>query len=268
MIDPRYGNLQTLFADRVFRIPRYQRCYSWRQRQMNDLFSDVTVLAKNKSEDQHHFMATAVCHRTGETRALGTAEYRVYDIVDGQQRLTTLIILLKCMELALPLGSADREDLAKMLVKQDGHLILLQTNNVNAHIFNRFVRESISPAEKEIRTHSDRNLTQAINGRKTFVEGRKVSPDINGLMRLVVHRLGFVVHDTGDSGVVYTLFEVLNSRGLGVDWLDKSKSVLMGKAHELCDSPTAALADIGTLRAGCRVRPAPIGAALHGGSAL
>jgi hypothetical protein len=33
MIEPRYGVLQTLFADRVFRIPHYQRFYSWRDRQ-------------------------------------------------------------------------------------------------------------------------------------------------------------------------------------------------------------------------------------------
>jgi uncharacterized protein with ParB-like and HNH nuclease domain len=119
MIEPRYGVLQTLFADRVFRIPHYQRFYSWRTRQREDLFSDLIKLA-DQGEEQHHFMATLVCYRTPETKAVGATQYRVYDIVDGQQRLTTLIILLKCIELAMPADQEDRKDLAKILVKRDG----------------------------------------------------------------------------------------------------------------------------------------------------
>ena len=41
MIEPRYGVLQTLFADRVFRIPHYQRFYSWQKRKREDLFNDL-----------------------------------------------------------------------------------------------------------------------------------------------------------------------------------------------------------------------------------
>jgi uncharacterized protein with ParB-like and HNH nuclease domain len=59
MIEPRCGVLQTLFADRVFRIPHYQRFYCWQQRQREDLFNDLKKLAAGK-EDQHHFMATLV----------------------------------------------------------------------------------------------------------------------------------------------------------------------------------------------------------------
>ncbi len=247
MIEPRYGVLQTLFADRVFRIPHYQRFYSWQKRQREDLFSDLGKLAKN-GEDQHHFMATIVCHKTAETKAVGTAQYRIYDIVDGQQRLTTLIILLKAIELALPPSSEDRQDLAKILVKRDGHLILLQTNNANEYIFNRFIREGITPSKAEIATYSDRNLQHAIQECKAFVEKRKTSTDILSLMRLVLHRLGFVVYDTEDSRVVYTVFEVLNSRGLAVDWLDKTKSVLMGRMYELSTAPTAAEAEIQSLQ--------------------
>ena len=124
MIEPRYNVLQTLFADRVFRIPHYQRFYSWHRRQREDLFEDLMKLAAGGA-DQHHFMATIVCHRTKETRDVGAAQYRVYDVVDGQQRLTTLILLLKCIELTLPNTSEDRHDLSRMLVKRDGQLMLL-----------------------------------------------------------------------------------------------------------------------------------------------
>jgi hypothetical protein len=247
MIQPIYGTLQTIFADRVFRIPAYQRFYSWKAKQRDDLFSDIRTLARN-SEDQHHFMATVVCYRTGETKSLGTAEYRIYDVVDGQQRLSTLILILKCIESALPADSEDKRELAKLLVKRDGQLILLQTNNLNAHIFNRFIREGAPPAGADIRTVSDRNLSEAIGECRDFVEEWSKGTDLARLIGLVLHRLGFVVYDTEDKRAVYTLFEVLNSRGLDVDWLDKTKSVLMGKAFELGVSQAVAEAEIGALQ--------------------
>jgi hypothetical protein len=248
MIEPRYGVLQTLFADRVFRIPHYQRFYSWQKRQREDLFNDLKKLATGK-EDQHHFMATIVCHRTAETKDVGATQYRLYDIVDGQQRLTTLILLLKTIELALPESSEDRRDLAKVLVKRDGHLILLQTNNANEFNFNRFIREGTVPSTGEIETHSDRNLASAIRECREFVKSWSSSQDILTLMRLILHRLGFVVFDTEDSRIVYTIFEVLNSRGLAVDWLDKTKSVLMGRMYELAVSSAATEAEIESLQA-------------------
>jgi Protein of unknown function DUF262/Protein of unknown function (DUF1524) len=249
MIEPRYGVLQTLFADRVFRIPHYQRFYSWKKRQREDLFNDIKTLARDKQRlDQHHFMATIVCHRTAETKDIGAAQYRVYDVVDGQQRLTTLILLLKSIELALPEKSEDRAELAKTLVKRDGHLILLQTNNANEFNFNRFIREGVAPSEAEIVLHSDRNLADAIRECREFVKLWTAFHDTLSLMRLVLHRLGFVVFDTEDSRVVYTIFEVLNSRGLAVDWLDKTKSVLMGRAYERSASPAAAQAEIHALQ--------------------
>jgi Protein of unknown function DUF262/Protein of unknown function (DUF1524) len=247
MIDPRYDTLQVLFADRVFRIPPYQRFYSWQTKQREDLFSDLIKLAK-RPEDQHHFMATIVCHKTSEIMPIGTAQYRLYDVVDGQQRLTTLILLMKCIELALPEGSDDRKDLGRILVKRDGLLILLQTNNANAHIFNRFIREGIKPTPTEIQSYSDRNLASAIQGCIKFLHKWNDTRDTLSLMRLILHRLGFVVYDTEDSRVVYTLFEVLNSRGIVVDWLDKTKSVLMGKAYELGASPLAQQAEIENLQ--------------------
>jgi hypothetical protein len=67
-------------------------------------------------------------------------------------------------------------------------------------------------------------------------------------MRLVLHRLGFVVFDTEDSRLVYTVFEVLNSRGLAVDWLDKTKSALMGRVYELAQSAAAMEAEISALQ--------------------
>jgi hypothetical protein len=138
--------------------------------------------------------------------------------------------------------------LAELLVKRDGHLILLQTNNTNEFIFNRFIREGIGPSKSDLQTHSDRHLGNAIRACKRFVESWKSESSLLSLMRLILHRLGFVVFDTEDSRIVYTVFEVLNSCGLAVDWLDKTKSVLMGRMYELSTTSLVAEAEIESLQ--------------------
>ncbi len=194
-------------------------------------------------------MATIVCLRTKEVKAVGASEYGLYDIVDGQQRLTTIILILKCIELALGPKAAASGDLKKVLVKGDENLILLQTNNTNEHIFSAFLREGKIPAKSELKTDADRNLAAAIRDCKWFVDDWiDQYGDALGLLRLVQNRLGFVIFDTEDSRIVYSVFEVLNSRGLVVDWLDKCKSVLMGRAFELAKSPAAADSAIASLQ--------------------
>jgi hypothetical protein len=48
----------------------------------------------------------------------------------------------------------------------------------------------------------------------------------------VKNRLTFIFHELDDEATVYTVFEVLNSRGLAVPWFDRLKSLLMGIAFE------------------------------------
>ena len=101
-IEPKFLTLIQLLEKRLFRIPLYQRAYSWQSKQRNDMFNDIRKL-QGKARVSH-FMATVVGVRNeSDIVEIGTDEYTVIDIVDGQQRLTTLVILLKVImeELAL-----------------------------------------------------------------------------------------------------------------------------------------------------------------------
>jgi hypothetical protein len=246
MIEPKYQNLNALFTDRVFQIPKYQRYYSWGEKQREDLFSDIKQL-KDKGGDRDHFMATIVCYRTNEVKEVGSREYRMYDIVDGQQRLTTLIMLIKAIHLQLNDGE-ERNDLGKIVVKPDGNLVLLQTNNTNKHIFNNFLRNGEEPKKSDLKTHADRNISAGIKGCMGFVSKWQVDyGDVLSLFRIVRNKLGFVVYDTDDPRVVYTVFEILNSRGLTVDWLDKCKSSLMGLSYEMATTDESRISFINEL---------------------
>ncbi|CAH1058774.1 DUF262 domain-containing protein [Paenibacillus pseudetheri] len=101
-ITPKYFTLVDLLVGKLFRIPNYQRAYSWENRQRQDLFQDIV---KSCNTGKHHFMATVVClMRKDEVKTLGSQELKIYDIVDGQQRLTTLIALIKAIVLNLHQG--------------------------------------------------------------------------------------------------------------------------------------------------------------------
>lgn len=161
-------------------------------------------------------MATIVCFRTGDVKPVGSVDYRIYDIVDGQQRLTTLLLLLKAIEKVLNEGD-EKKDIGKILVKGDGHLLLLQTNNANQRLLNQYLREGTEPEKEQIQTQADRNLKQAIQDCEGFVLGwTENGREVVGLLRLLRNRLGFVAYDTDDNSIVYSVFEVLNSRGLAV----------------------------------------------------
>src|SRR5437879_9887199 len=92
-IQPQFQNLGTLFAGRLFRIPEYQRAYSWQSKQRQDLFLDIKKV-HTLGNDSDHFMATIVGLRR-KKRSIAAVEFIEIEVVDGQQRLTKLSILLK-----------------------------------------------------------------------------------------------------------------------------------------------------------------------------
>lgn len=244
-IQPQYLSLSKLLDRRLFRIPDYQRAYSWTSQQRNDLFED---LAKThaKGKDEGHFMAAVVCLRRG-TQDLGTDEFQVLDVVDGQQRITTLIVLLKAICLALdPKHGPEKkflDELSDLLVKPDSdELLLLQTNHDSSHYFADFLRKGKFVAVATAKTTADRQILQAIEDCQQFLRKWKAKGnDLLSLGALLKNRLYFLLHEIEEEKAVYTVFEVLNSRGLSVSWLDRLKSILMGIAFEFPKANNGAL---------------------------
>ena len=233
-IRPEYLTLDKLLANRLFRIPHYQRAYSWQRKQRNDMFEDINKLS-DSSEGNFHFMATVVGLRR-DTRTIVTDEYNIIEIVDGQQRLTTLVLLLKAIEKNLnnsvPIENRLAQDLRELLVKpDDASLVLLQTNHDRSQYFADFLRYGTSVDVKEACTLADRELLCAIQECEAFVE--KWNPDARiKLLRIIKNHLTFIFHEIDDEAAVYTVFEVLNNRGLHVSWFDRLKSMLMSIAFE------------------------------------
>ena len=243
-IQPKHLSLIDLLNKRLFTIPDYQRSYSWPTRQRKDLFDDIEDVWAEDDEDSIHFMATVVCLRLDDRVRLGTDVMTRLDIVDGQQRLTTLIILLNAIRYAL-----DEEDegekrsaveLKELLVKPVGdNLLLLQTNQDTSRFFSNYMRSGAAPDPSTAETLADRHLLTAIQDCKNFVQAWSTDGrHLLDLAALIKNRLTFILHEIADEKTVYTVFEVLNSRGIAVSWLDRLKSILMGEAFSLEEDVT------------------------------
>ena len=233
MIQPKYLKLSELLNGRLFSIPRYQRAYSWDKKQREDLFSDVDHL-RIANGDTVHFMATMVGLSKGK-KTIATDEFHDIEVVDGQQRLTTLIILFKCLSMSLDRVDKNErllaDEIEALLIKNDEHHpLLLQTNHDTNHYFITFLRKGSYPPTTSAKTLADRRLLEAMKDCSDFVaqwRGTKLELGI-----ILKNRLALILHEIEDEAAVYTVFEVLNSRGLDVAWLDRLKSVLMGIAFD------------------------------------
>ena len=88
-------------------------------------------------------MATIVA-LSRDTRIIGADEFRTVEIVDGQQRVTTIVILLKSIVKALNQAERTqdklRRELNELLIKDDEHsLVLLQINHDSSDIFSEYI---------------------------------------------------------------------------------------------------------------------------------
>ena len=234
-IQPQLLTLARLFEGRLFYIPDYQRSYSWSSRERKDLFDDIRSAG---GKEEGHFMATLVCLRRTRIK-IGIDEYQKLDIVDGQQRLTTLVILLNAIRLAM--DPDDKSDsraasgLRDLLVKPASeNLLLLQTNHDSSHYFSDYLYEGETHQPDRAKTIADRELLSAIQDCTRFVRNcNRENADLAELAAVIRNRLSFVLHEISDEKTVYTVFEVLNSRGMPVSWLDRLKTALMGAAFGL-----------------------------------
>ena len=90
-ISPTNLKIEQLFStsNEQFFIPAYQRRYSWGFEQLSNLFDDIDTL----KDDESHLLGSIVCLTEGHKPSINLLE-----VVDGQQRLTTISILLKALK--------------------------------------------------------------------------------------------------------------------------------------------------------------------------
>ena len=102
--------LPGLFANKCFRIPNYQRGYAWGESQLNDLWDDIMDIQKNGATYRPHYTGAITLQQidindlTPAEKKLSSTGMEYYNVVDGQQRLTTIVIMLNALKNKITTG--------------------------------------------------------------------------------------------------------------------------------------------------------------------
>lgn len=249
-------SLSDIFKDRIFRIPDYQRGYAWQAPQLRDFWEDLV----NLQVDRYHY--TGLISIKGfdrvESRKLGNecfwllqSGYKAYHIVDGQQRITTFIILLnEILELVseLPennskdadsifLGFSSIKDIrAKYILRKrppefmiTSYIFGYENDNPSAEYLKYSILGKNSKGSiKE--TYYTKNLKAAkdfFSSELKLYYDKFGYPGIEELYQKLTQRLMFNIHEIDDDYDVFVAFETMNNRGKKLTNLELLKNRLI-----------------------------------------
>ena len=220
-------------------IPKYQREYSWNKDQWSALFNDLM------EEDAlaGHFLGTII----GVDKTEAVLGRRALEVVDGQQRITTVTLLLVAIysELAKRKDLITSDDqksdvinLRRMLVTGNplGSRVQLQDQNSNAADFLSVLQEGGTGIEaNNVKWAGNRKIKKAYRFFKSCLDDRMASESVSDIETLmdVLNRtkkailVSLEVHSHADA---FVLFESLNNRGLALTPIDLIKNSLLEKA--------------------------------------
>ena len=247
--------LSLLFQNRLFRIPDYQRGYAWQQSQLTDFWDDLV----NLQEGRYHYTGLLSLKnlKSSETTSWGgdlwmvSKGFKPCHIVDGQQRLTTFVILLnEIVEYSRTLkenvGLSDRdivlgyetlEDVVAKYICQHRppnkqittYLFGYEVDNPSSdYLQYRIFNEPYSGTVNE--TYYTRNLKFAKNFFRENLTALYESEGMDGINELylkLTQRLMFNIHEIDDDYDVFVAFETMNNRGKKLTNLELLKNRLI-----------------------------------------
>jgi len=102
-------NISELFNNKIFRISDCQRGYSWGEEQLNTLWNDIKEIELSDGKSRKHYLGTIILQEsTAHPSESWLYEYSFYKVIDGQQRLTTICILLFELIKSAKMGFCER----------------------------------------------------------------------------------------------------------------------------------------------------------------
>lgn len=242
---PSSLTIKQLFGntDALYQIPRYQRPYSWSNEQLEKLWDD---LVEAKENEPNYFLGSVITAKPVE-------QGNYMDIVDGQQRLTTLMILFCVFRDLYPsinshLLDSDPFAVDSQIIKASiafndrFERLRLKTHSNHQSEFERIILKGNTleceyPYKKELRIEEEPKY-KFNNSAAFFVEKlRELGEEESGLLlNYIFNQVKIIRIDCQSVSFAIKLFQVLNDRGLDLSNSDLIKSFLIGKIHKLYSS--------------------------------
>ena len=215
----RPEHVESLLTDGVFNIPEYQRSYSWDELQLGELLDDIRYLP----EDRTHFFGNIILDKKDDSYETATGRrLNVYQVVDGQQRLTTVLILLHvASELDSTVETSIEESNA--LRVPDERPRLLPQDQDQEFFRDHVLGESSLSAD----TPSQQRLDQAREFFHERLQDVQDEVDVSTLANRLLYDFEINVVEVDDDSEAASIFESINDRGKPLSSLEKTKSFLM-----------------------------------------
>ena len=224
-------------SDSLYQIPEYQRPYKWTDDQVDQLWLDLKESFEN--EEENYFLGSIITSKPAKAGSY-------LDVVDGQQRLTTLIILLAVVRDMYPLINEKEcmEDPAAVGLGKIKNAIQQSENfgrlRVFTHVNHRTDFDNIivngntlelkKPAKKDVKRDEEpkykfQNTACIFRAYLEEMDVKQCGEFINYLF----NRVRIIRIDCTNPGFAIKLFQVLNARGLDLSNSDLIKSFLIAK---------------------------------------
>ena len=218
--------LKQVFADgkRTFSIPDYQRGYSWEEDQRKDLLKDIEY---GLNGEYSHYTGTLVAvKKDSEDNDL----LEEFEIVDGQQRLATLIILLSCMAHAGERRNTPMPEDLKRCFIAEGEPNTRRKFTLSAEqdsLFWQMVKKPDSDSSGKVENKGHQNIVDAFDQFKKWLQEPENGTSLSEIYEYVTNRLGFLMYAPDNTKEIGIMFEVINNRGKPLSELEKVKNYLM-----------------------------------------
>ncbi len=201
----------------IFSIPVYQRNYTWKEGNCEKLLQDIVGISQNKKT---HFMGsiTYLLHWIDDEKSL--RELQEFVIIDGQQRITTLMLLLKAIETKIPNEEIKKE--IDGLLNLSGQKLRLKPIKSDKEAFDLVMQN---------RSHEIQGVSHIRNNYKFFTKeldnyiskGYRIEEIYGAFLRLKIVAIGLELGED-DPQVV---FESINATGVQLKGLDLIRNYLM-----------------------------------------
>lgn len=228
-----YPLLKIFSSDFEYHIPAYQRPYAWTVEETSTLFDDLYSFYISEPEDENYFLGSIVLIKENTDRRA--------DVIDGQQRLTTLTILFAV--LAEYLKDPENKSSCMEILQEKGHklagiasqprLFLREWDQdfFNKYIQNVKIEDLLKIDSANLDTESKKHIQENCNVLKerfseTFTEDED---ELLKFSSFLLNRCYLVTVSTPNQASAFRVFSVMNSRGLNLLPTDIIKSETIGK---------------------------------------
>ena len=228
LIEANKGILKKIFSEEFwFIVPQYQRPYVWQE--------DLYYAFENK-QNSEYFLGALVLKRTTEK------EFREYEILDGQQRLTTLCMMMAVIR-DLIKKPQYKYTLSQMIYQEENELLKVPSRNrikyntrdkVKDFVKDYIIANGSTRKRDLVNYHEDTNISvsnmaKAISTMHTIFENKE---NLESFAVFLLNNVLFIYVSTDNTEDAFRLFTILNDRGIPLSNADILKSINIGEIGE------------------------------------